>query len=184
MISLRRLFKDSKYAFIGGLAVLVIGVSAIYLFGEVKVYHAKELIEAAKPHINTLCNTIILASATILALLFTVLGLTRSAGVKFKSAFYDRIRQIAVFDTCVFIITMIFFLLFNFPVPREESMPEVWFKSIYYATAISSTVVGSMMVMVILLLSQTIIDLIKILGSEESGDTMGDLVESNEDTGA
>lgn len=54
-----------------------------------------------------LCNTIILASATILTLLLTLLGLSTGSKSKLKN---DRhVLQIAKFDTALFISALISF---------------------------------------------------------------------------
>lgn len=64
---------------------------------------------------NTLCNTIALASATILVLLLTLLGLSSTSKSKLKEDHYHHVLQIAKLDTVVFIASVITFYYSIFP---------------------------------------------------------------------
>ena len=156
--------KDSRIPLIGGGIVTLLGLTAAILVGQIGDYQAKHFLAQSQNNINVLCNTIVLASATILALLFTVLGLSSSTDINLKNAFYRRIKQLALFDTILFIITMFIFLTLNFPVEKAGDIPAFWYKMIYYVTAVSASIIGGMVVTVIMLLYSTISDLIHILG--------------------
>jgi hypothetical protein len=158
------LFKRSKKSMIGGFSITVVGLGGALWIGKTSGYEAQQLLDQTVPNINSLCNTIILASATILALLLTLLGLSSGIKINFKKAFYARIQQVAFFDTVLFVVTMLIFLVLNFPVAQSESLPPVWFEWLYYATLAASAVVGGMIVTVMLLLYDTVTDLIQIVG--------------------
>ncbi len=171
--------KDSRYPLLGGGIITFLGLAAAVLIREINSYEAKQFMNSSQSNINMLCNTIILASATILALLFTVLGLSSGTEIKLKKAFYRRIKQVALFDTICFVMTMIVFLSLNFPIEKSGDVPTFYYKAIYYATAIAASIIGGMMVTVILLLYNTISDLIHILGYG-SKHRMADLQEKEE----
>ncbi len=156
--------RESRTPLLGGAVVTTLCITAAILIGSIEGYQAKQFMEHSQNNINMLCNTIVLASATILALLFTVLGLSSGTKVKLKNAFYLRIKQVALFDTIVFVLTVIIFLGLNFPVAKSDAIPPSWYKAIYYTTALSASVIGGLIVTVILLLYNTISDLIHILG--------------------
>lgn len=156
--------KDSRIPIIGGSAITLIGLTVAILIGEINTYEAKHFMHEQQNNINMLCNTIILSSATILALLFTVLGLSTGTEITLKKAFYSRIKQVALFDTLCFVITMCVFLSLNFPVEKAGDIPTIYYQVIYYVTAVSASLIGGMIVSVILLLYYTINDLIHILG--------------------
>ena len=82
-----KFIKNNKTALYGGLmATLFIG-SGAFLLGNISGYEAKNLIEASVSGLNVLCNTIILAAATILALLLTLLGVSNKSKFKLKNNF-------------------------------------------------------------------------------------------------
>lgn len=156
--------RDSKWPLLGGGVITLLGLTAAILIGQIGEAQAKHFLSQSQNNINILCNTIVLSSSTILALLFTVLSLSSGTKVKLKDAFYSRIKQVAFFDTILFIITMFIFLTLNFPVEKSGEIPDIWYKIIYYVTAVSASIIGGMIVTVILLLYNTISDLIHILG--------------------
>ena len=162
--NLQMLLHDSKSAVIGGFSITIVGLGAALLIGETSGFEAQQLLDQSVPRINTLCNTIILASSTILALLLTLLGLSSGTDFQLKEAFYRRVQQIAFYDACLFVVTMLIFLTLNFPVAQSDSLPPVWFKALYYSTLAASALVGGMIVVVVLLLYQTVSDLIQIVG--------------------
>lgn len=61
----------TKRAILGGIISLVVIAVGIFILGRLSGYEAKILIQKSLEGLNTLCNTIVLASATILALLLT-----------------------------------------------------------------------------------------------------------------
>jgi hypothetical protein len=161
--------KRQTKAVAGGLSVTVIGLIGTLSIGRIAGYEAEQLLEQTLPNINMLCNTIILASATILALLLTLLAFSSSIKADLKSSFYQRVKQVAFVDTSLFVITMVVFLLLNFPAAKSESLPAIWFQSVYYATVLASALVGGMIVSVMILLYETVSDLIDIVGLKQDG---------------
>lgn len=158
------LFRQTPMAAIGGFSITVVGIGAAMWIGETSGYKAQRLLEQALPNMNTLCNTIILASATILALLLTLLGLSSGIDLDLKKSFYVRVQQIAFFDTILFVVTMLIFLALNFPVDQSKTLPALWFQGLYYTTLGATAVVGGMIVTVVLLLYETVSSLIQIVG--------------------
>lgn len=159
-----KLSRYSNRAIIGGvISMLVMGIGA-YMLGELSGYEAKELIKASLPGINTLCNTIALASATILALLLTLLGITSNASSKLKEDHYQHLLVIAKLDTIVFVASVMSFLLFNLPITESENVPANWFNIIYYISMAISSVLSAALIVVVLMLYNTVVNMIKIVG--------------------
>ncbi len=172
--------RDSRNPILGGAVVTTLGLTAAVLIGTIKGYEAKQFLSNSQQNINMLCNTIVLASATILALLFTVLGLTSGTEIDLKARFYRRIKQLALFDTIVFVITIVIFLSLNFPIAKSGDVPPIWYQVIYYVTAVAASIIGGLIVTVILLLYSTISDLIHILGYDDDH-YMADLEEEKDE---
>ncbi|WP_340066577.1 hypothetical protein [Ascidiimonas aurantiaca] len=147
----------------GGISLLVIATGT-YLLGHLSGYEAKILIKNSVDGLNTLCNTIALASATILALLLTLLGLSSSSTSKLKSDHYRHVLLIAKVDTAVFIASVMAFLFLNLPITESDSVPENWFSTIYYISLAISSVLSSALIVVVLMLYNTVANIIKIVG--------------------
>ena len=93
----------NKRALYSGLIAAIITGTAAYFLGNISGYEAKSLIESSLPGINMLCNTVVLASATILALLLTLLSISNSSESKLNKALYEQVAIIAKMDVILFI---------------------------------------------------------------------------------
>lgn len=154
----------TRRAIFGGvISMLIIGLGT-YMLGHLSGYEAKVLIKNSLAGINTLCNTIVLASATILALLLTVLGLSSSANSQLKPDHYKHIMQIAKVDTVVFVASLLSFLLFNLPITESESVSPDWFGPVYYISLGITSILSAALIVVVLMLYNTVINIIKIVG--------------------
>lgn len=158
------LSRYTKRAIIGGVISMVVMLSGTLLLGELSGYEAKSLIKNSISGINTLCNTIALASATILALLLTVLGISSSSKSRLKEDHYKHILEIARLDTIIFVSALISFLLFNLPVTESENLPSDWFSIVYYISLAISSILSAALIVVVLMLYNTVVNIIKIVG--------------------
>lgn len=158
------LSKYTKRAFVGGLISMVVILLGTILLGRLSGYEAKELIKNSVGGMNTLCNTIALASATILALLLTLLGVSSTSKSKLKKDHYHHILQIAKLDTIVFIAAVIAFLLFNLPITESDNVPPSWFSTLYYMSLMVSSILSASLIVVVLMLYNTVVNIVKIVG--------------------
>nr|WP_321223179.1 hypothetical protein [uncultured Psychroserpens sp.] len=158
---------NNKRAIYGGLITFCIITTGVFLLGNISGYEAKNLLEASLSGINMLCNTIVLASATILALLLTLLGISSGTKSKLKDSHYIEVLNIAKIDTILFIVTLIMFQLFNIPITESNEVPTGWFSIIYWITLFMSSVLSGAMVVVILMLYNTVTNIILIVGLKQ-----------------
>lgn len=161
-----KLSRYTKRAITGGVISMTIMLLGTFLLGELSGYEAKSLIKNSVTGVNTLCNTIALASATILALLLTILGVSSGSKSKLKEDHYKHILQIARLDTIVFISALISFLIFNLPVTESETVPDEWYDILYYTTLGISSILSAAIIVVVLMLYNTLSSIIKIVGLE------------------
>ncbi len=159
-----KLSKYTKRAILGGVISMTIILLGTILLGKLSGYEAKVLIKNSLDGMNTLCNTIALASATILALLLTLLGLSSNAKSKLKKDHYHHVLQIAKLDTIIFIASVITFLLFNLPITESDNVPNNWFNILYYISLGISSVLSAGLIVVVLMLYNTVVSIIKIVG--------------------
>ncbi len=160
----------NKRAILGGIISSLFMGLAVFLLGNLSGYEAKQLITSSLPGINMLCNTIVLASATILALLLTLLGISTGTKSRLKKGHYRQVLSIAKFDTILFVGALVLFQLFNIPITEAENVETSWYKIIYWSTILFSSILSGMMITVILMLYTTVTNIIHIVGLNEDHD--------------
>lgn len=153
-----------KRIVLAGVIALVILAIGTYVIGDLSGYEAKELFKKSISGINMLSNTIILASATILALLLTVLGISTDVSNELKKEHYKHILLVAKFDTVVLIVAIMSFILFNLPITEGDNVPRNWYTIIYYITLAVSSLLGASLTVVVLMLYRTVVNMIKSIG--------------------
>ncbi|MBO3097342.1 hypothetical protein [Gelidibacter pelagius] len=159
-----QLTQYNKRALYGGIiSALIMGLGA-YFLGNISGYEAKILIKSSLPGINTLCNTIALASATILALLLTLLSLSSSTESKLTKEHYQHVLLIAKIDTTIFILAIILFQLLNIPITEADNVPSSWYATIYYISLALSSLLSGGLISVVLMLFNAVSSIIKIVG--------------------
>ena len=158
----------------GGLLATVFTGLGIFFLGNVSGYEAKHLLKVSLSGLNMLCNTIVLASATILALLLTLLSVSHGSQRALKKRHYKQVLGIAKFDVILFISTLILFQFFNIPIAESNNVPTSWFDAIYWVTLGSSSMISGMMITVILMLYNAVTNLIAIIGLGEDHPMLSD----------
>ena len=156
--------KHNIQALSGGLiATITVGFGA-FTIGSVSGYEAQQLIRASLSGINSLCNTVVLASATILALLLTLLSVSSNTKSKLTDDHYKHILTIAKTDTIVLVTSMIIFQLFNIPIAEADNVPSSWYTVVYYISLGLSAIISGGLIVVVLMLYYTVSSIIKIVG--------------------
>jgi len=154
----------NKRALFSGLIAAIFTGLAAYLLGNVSGYEAQSLIESSLPGINMLCNTVVLASATILALLLTLLSISNSSDSKLNKKLYEQVAIIAKMDVVLFVTAIILFQVFNIPITEAENVPEFWYTNIYWGILFSSALLSGGLVSIITMLYSTVVSMIKVFG--------------------
>ena len=159
-----KFIKTYKRSLLGGLIATTFTGLGVFLLGNISGYQAKQLLESSISGQNMLCNTIILASATILALLLTLLSVSSASKDTLKKKHYRQVLMIARFDVIVFISSLIIFQFFNMPIIESDEVPTSWFKIIYWLNLIFTSIISGMMITVILMLYKAVTNIIAIIG--------------------
>tara|TARA_R110002049_G_scaffold302713_2_gene496085 strand:- start:22225 stop:22752 length:528 start_codon:yes stop_codon:yes gene_type:complete len=159
-----KLKKYIKRLILTGIIALIVLSIGTYALGDLSGYEAKDLFKKSISGINMLSNTIILASATILALLLTTLGISTDLNDKLSDEHYKHLLLVAKFDTIVLITALLSFVLFNLPIAEGDNVPQNWYSIIYYITLGISSVLGASLTVVVLMLYNTVVSMIKSIG--------------------
>lgn len=182
-----------KRAFVGGAVSTLVMGSGTYILGEVSGYEAKALLSSSLSGINMLCNTVILGSSTILALMLTLLSLSRSARSKLSNAHYNHVLMVARTDTVLIVAAVVTFLFLNLPITESKEVPTSWYSIVYYTSLAMASILGGGFIAVVTMLYGTISNVIAIVGfkqtdhplvENEEGDNVAAENEKNEEESA
>ena len=171
-----------KRAFVGGaVSTFIMGVGT-YVLGEISGYEAKALLSSSLSGINMLCNTVILGSSTILALMLTLLSLSRAARSKLSHEHYNHVLMVARTDTILIVAAVITFLFLNLPITESKQVPTSWFSIVYYVSLGMAAILGGGFIAVVTMLYGTISNVIAIVGFKQTDHPLVENDDENEET--
>ena len=154
----------TKKALIGGVIAAVIALSAQWLVGQIySGLEARRLLEGMISSALFFGSSIVTGSATILALMLTMLGLTNSWDNDFSPLFFKRIERIGLLATVSLIGGVILLLFLSVPVKESDDLPSSWFTTIYYILIAYIAVLSGLIVGVVLMLFNAITSLIDVV---------------------
>jgi hypothetical protein len=163
----RNSFVDLRQALIGGGIAAVIAGLGVGTTGVASGAEARALLESVLPTIRFLSSTVITASATILALMLTILNLSKGLDRQLTPAHYQRVRQISLLASVTIIAGTILLLFLSIPIGDSEVLAG-WYRPIYYGIVVTSSLVGGSQVAVVLMLLRSVDGLISIATGDES----------------
>ena len=153
-----------KRALIGGILAAVIALAGQWLVGQIyNGYEARKLIETIIPSANFLTSSIVTASATILALMLTMLSITRQTETNFDNDFFRRIEHIGLLTTISLSGSILVLLFLSVPLQESDNMPSHWFTVIYYVLIICLALLTGLIVAIVLMLFNAITSLIEVV---------------------
>lgn len=127
--------------------ILLIGLGARFAIGNIySEAEATKLIGALSQTGLYLGSAIAGAAATTLALMLTLLGLTRQAESDFDPNVYRSISQVAWLSTVSLVGAVILLLLLVMPVGEFEKMPDGWYKVMYELIFAQTVIVCALLV--------------------------------------
>jgi len=177
---------DLKRALVGG--ALAAGVTALgmWLSGRASGASVDALLRDFIPNAQAFSDTVVLASATILALMLTLLGMSSGGDSQLKAAHYLRIRQIALADTIVFVAAMTIGLLLNVPLNESSKLDGGLEWIVYYGALGTSALLGGALVAIVLMIYNTVTDVIQVLALDKEehplyADASGDGISDDAD---
>lgn len=115
-------------------------------------------------------SAIATASATILALMLTILSLTQVYKGDPRKETFTRLHAIAAFCVFGFIGAVILLFIISLPVEQFDGIPNAWFSSIYYTICIWNGMLAGHMISTILILRDTATQLIGDLSPDYDED--------------
>ena len=154
---------DIRLATIGATVTALAMAAVLVGAGIANSGAARFMVEASMPSVRFLASAVMTVSATTLALMLTLLGLSSDIDGDIKKGHFQRVRQIALVDVGAFVVATVLLVVVVVPVNEASPVPDGWFMGIYYAVSVASAALGGGLVAVILLLYAAIRDLITVL---------------------
>lgn len=158
------LFYGSKKAMYGGLLAGAIALGGQWLVGQVyNGYEARQLLESVASSSLYLGSSIVTASATIIALMLTMLSMSKNSDNQFDSVFYKQIQIIATLSSVALSAGILLLLFLSVPLQESEQVPGSWYRTIYYILISFVAVLSGLSVGIVLMLLSTINSLINVV---------------------
>jgi hypothetical protein len=155
---------DLRKALLGGALAALVSISGSWFVGRLHGAEGLVLLEAMLPTTRFLCSAVMTATATILALMLTLLGLSADVSNKIHPSHFERVRQIALIDTVAFAAATLFLLILNIPLEESDNLSTEWYDTIYYSVLTFSSLLGGLLISAVLMLYDAVRDMIYILG--------------------
>ncbi len=155
---------DLRKALLGGALAVLIAIVGSTLVGNLYGAEGRLLLEAMLPTTRFLCSAMMTATATILALMLTILSLSSSSSNQIHASHYKRIQQIALLDMLAFVGATFLLLVLNIPLEESDSLSTEWYNTSYYVILVSSSVLGGMLIAIVMMLHAAIRDMISVVG--------------------
>ena len=147
-----------------GVVVAIIIVVVTVVMGAIGDAEARRLLEAVLPTSSLFCSAILTVTATILALMLTMIGLGSHTDTELADAHYHRIVKIAFYDAILFCASAIMFVLHCVPVYESDELPNWWYPSIYYGVLIVTSLLAGGAVSIVVLLYLAVKDIVQVIG--------------------
>jgi hypothetical protein len=162
--------RDSLRAVIGGVVALAVAAGMAVLLAATGPFEADRLLESLRSVLPFLAGSSMSASATVLALMLTVLGIGHRSEQTLSTHFYRRVQWIGRQATAT--LTMAGALLLTMAVPIAEMDDAEGASTLlqvqYYATALLTGLLIGVLVAMVLMLESTLSGLVRILGLQQT----------------
>lgn len=155
---------DTRKPAVAGAAAALVGLGALLAIGQIGDSEGRVLIEGTLPTTRFLLSSLITASATILALMLTVMSFTRSSDRRLSDNFFAYIRSIAFYDTLAFVGAVLFLLILSVPLEHGQNVPPTAYDLLYYAMIVASCLLAGTVVTIVVSLYQAVDEMIVAIG--------------------
>lgn len=156
--------KARRYILIGSTTVVLISVVQPTFVGSIfSEAEAIKLVESLQQSSLYLGGSIAGVSATVLALMLTLLSMTNKVDSNFEKSVYRGIEAVGLISTITFVGAIFLLLFLSLPVGEFDNIPSGWFTGIYYILCTLNGCLSGLMVVGVLILFDTIRTLIKQL---------------------
>lgn len=153
--------RGDAWACFAGLFSVALAVGVRVSIGTVYSGHeARQLLSSLVDGGLYLASTTTTASATILALMLTVLGFVRRVDEDFDTAWFSQIRWVSILAATDFGLSAVTLLLMSVPVSESNEIPQWWNVALYYTTSAMTVIITGLTVSLVVMLLTAIVGII------------------------
>lgn len=161
------LFIGAKRALIGGILAGGVAIGGQFLVGQIySGTEARSFLTALVPSARAVGTGVVSASATIMALMLTMVGLGRRATRDLGDRFFKRIERIGLLSTIGLSAGVLQLLILTIPLQESQKLPASWFTIVYYALMTLTAAISGLMVAIVLMLFNAMQSLIKVFNPD------------------
>lgn len=154
----------NKWPFIGGGVAMIVTLGVKFLIGGVySQSQALRLIEALRDSSLYFGAAVATASATILALMLTLLGLSRRSETDFDVWVYKSINRIALISTISLCGAVLLLMVLSLPIGEFDKISEEWFIITYYVLVVFVSLLAGLVITAVLMLFNAIQYVIRLV---------------------
>lgn len=125
-------------------------------------YEARQLLEAVASSSLYLGGAVVTASATIIALMLTMISLSRTVDGDFDAVFYRRVQRIGLLSAISLIAAILLLLFLSIPLQESDQVPSHYYKTVYYVLIIYISLLSGLVVGIVLMLLNAVNSLIDL----------------------
>ncbi len=158
----------NRTAWLGGLIAAIVALAGQMLVGFVyNGFEAHDLLQAMIPSAQSLGGAVVQASATILALMLTLLSLSRRETNDLETGFFRRIDRVAELSSIALAAAILLLLVLSIPLQQSKALPVNWFQIIYYVLVVITAGIAGLVVAVVIMLYTAIKSIIRAVRPDE-----------------
>lgn len=161
---LKKVIPGDRWTYLGGVMALSIALAVNFLGGNIySSAKAREMIEALSSSALYFGAAIATSSATILALMLTLVGMTRDSEHDFSDTLYQRVMRICIFSTITLCSAILLLLMLSLPVGEFQNIHANWYPTYYWILVTLVSALTGLTITVVLMLFNAIRNVITTL---------------------
>ncbi len=161
--------RGDAWAGLAGLFSMGLAFAVRVAIGRVySVYEARQLLQSLVEGGFFLVSTITTASATVLALMLTVLGFVRRSDANFGPAWFGQIRWISIVASVTFAGSVLTLLLMSVPLAEADGIPRSWNKALYHTVSASVAILSGLTISLVVMLLTAVLGIIARVSPDAS----------------
>lgn len=150
-------FRSPRWAYAGGALAVVVVLGVKFLIGGIYgAQAALDLISALQATSLYFGAATATASATIMALMLTLLGFARRGDTEFDDWVFQSINRISTVAAMTLGGSILLLLMLQLPVGEFERIPTGWYSTLYFVLVTLIALLAGLMIATVLMLLTTV----------------------------
>lgn len=167
----KALIRGNELAWVGGGIAAAVALVGQLLVGYVyNGSEAHDLLQALIPSAQSLGGAVVQASATILALMLTLLGMSRREIEDLETGFFNQIALISALSSIALASAILLLLFLSIPLQQSKTLRVNWFQGIYYVLVVIIGAIAGLVIAIVIMLYSAIQSIIRAVRHVPAGE--------------